>query len=153
MTIEKFLSMLTGSSLFLCRCDQFEDKAELLVSDIEREYYNSLTPGFLKSIERLRKRFFISCWIKNENEVSTMWGAFASSSSGIAIKTNIGRLKMCYHGKRELELFDVRYINHKTEMVQPLIDRTNDYYYFITKRQFYRSENECKHSVNPVLAV
>lgn len=140
LSIEKFLNLLANRTLFLCRADQFEDKAEVLVSDIERDYYPK---AFLNEIEKNRKRVFISSWIKGKSEVSTMWGAFAPKASGIAIKSSIGRLKKCYTGELNLDLLDVRYIDHSVDVVQPS-DRINIFFFYSAKRLLYQSENEVR---------
>lgn len=145
MSVAKFIYLLKHRQLYFGRMDSFEDKAEVLVSDIEKNYWrkelkNNLEPW----IEHERKKVFINCWIKSDIEHSTMWSAYASQGTGVAIKTTVDRLIKAYSGEKNITILDVEYIDHKRQTVQPSCLPMNALRYYSTKRIFYEPEHELR---------
>ncbi len=143
--MEKYLYLITQRKLYFARIDQFEDNAEVLVSDKEINYWKKLFgTDIRKWCEQERKRVFINSWIISQKEVSTMWGSYAPKESGVVIKSTVGRLQKSYLEKEPITLLDVRYINHKTQTVQPGGEPINVLRFFSTKRDVYKAENEIR---------
>lgn len=137
--------LLNRKSLYFSRVDHLEDKAEVLISDIEKEYWrNRLKNDIEPWIERERRRVFINCWIKSEHEISTMWSAYASQGTGVAIKSTVDNLIRSYQGESHISILDVDYIDHRKQTVQPSGERMNTLRFFSTKRIFYNAENEIR---------
>ena len=145
MSIPKYLSLIANQELYLTRVDQLDDKAEILVTRKEIEYWTTLfNADIQKWANKQRKKVYVNCWTVSDYESSTMWGAFADNSTGIAIKTSISRLQSCYLGKKEIDLAIVNYINYETETVQPEGEPINTIRFFSTKRSFYSNEHEIR---------
>ena len=145
MSIPSFLYLLNRKQLFFSRVDHLEDKAEILVSDVEKKYWREVLhsdPG--PWIERERKRVFINCWIKSNNENSTMWSAYASQGTGVALKSTVERLMNSYEGDTHINILDVNYIDHRIQTVQIPGDVENVLRYFAAKRIFYEAEQELR---------
>ena len=145
MTIPNFIYLLNQRLLYFSRVDHLEDKAEVLVSDIEKQYWKTLFRIDLDPwIESERKKVFINCWIKSSIELSTMWSAYATHGEGVAIKTTVDRLIRSYTGEALVTILDVNYIDYKNETVQPQGDRINVLRFFSAKRIFYKPEQELR---------
>ena len=144
MTVPHSLYLLNRKLLYFSRMDQLEDKAEVLVSDIEKEYWKTRDNDLEEWIAHERKRVFINCWIKSDFELSTMWSAYASCGKGVAIKTTVDRLIKSYNGEKHINILDVDYIDHRKQMVQTRGEAMNALRFFSAKRLFYRPENELR---------
>lgn len=145
MSVSHFLFLITHSLLYFSRVDHLKDKAEILVSNIEKQYWKDRFKSDLDSwIEKERKRVFINCWIKSEIEISTMWDAYASNGEGIAIKSTVNRLINSYQGEEHINILDVNYIDHKKESVHSYGECFNAHKFFSTKRILYWPENELR---------
>ena len=145
MSIEHFLYLLYNRYLYFSRVDHLDDKAEILVSEIEKQYWKKLFRTDINPwVARERKRVFINCWIKSDLENSLMWLAFASLGKGVAIKTTVERLINSYLGKKSITISDVNYIDYKKQTAQPGGEPINVLRFFSTKRHFYEAENEIR---------
>lgn len=145
MSIANFFYLLNRELLYFSRVDYLEDKAEILVSDIEKEYWKDVLDNDLEPwIAYERKRIFINCWIKSNCEISTMWSAYAQQGTGVAIKTRVNKLIESYKGDEPISIIDVNYIDHKKQTVQYAGDPINVLRFFSTKRYFYEAEQELR---------
>ena len=145
MSIPRFMYLLNRRKLFFSRVDHLEDKAEILVSEIEKKYWKGILHNDLEPwVERERKRIFINCWIKSNIEISTMWSAYAEQGTGVAIKSTVDRLMGSYEGDTHISILDVNYIDHRVSTVQPPGKVENVLRFFATKRIFYEAEQELR---------
>ena len=145
MPIRYFLTLLNSKLLYFSRVDHLEDKAEVLVSDAERQYWEKVLKIDLGSwVESERKRVFVNCWIKSKMENSVMWSAYASRRKGVVIKTTVDRLIRSYQGEKHVNILDVNYIDHRNQPVQPPNEPINVLRFFSTKRIFYEPEQELR---------
>ena len=145
MSIPSFLYLLNRKQLYFSRVDRLEDKAEILVSEMEKRYWKEVLQNDLEPwIERERKRVFINCWIKSNVENSTMWSAYAAQGTGVAIKSTVDRLMESYKGDTHISILDVNYIDHRVQPVQIPGKKENVLRYFAAKRIFYEAEQELR---------
>ena len=145
MPIRHFLTLLNSKHLYFSRVDHLDDKAEVLVSDAERQYWKKVLKIDLGSwVESERKRVFVNCWIKSKMENSVMWSAFASQGNGVAIKTTVDKLIRSYQGDKHVNILDVNYIDHRLQPIQPPDGPINVLRFFSTKRIFYEPEQELR---------
>lgn len=145
MSVSNFMYLLNRHLLYFSRVDHLEDKAEVLVSEVEKNYWRKILNNDLEPwIHRERTRVFINCWIKSNFEISTMWSAYASQGTGVAIKTTVDRLINSYQGDKHISILDVEYIDHKSQIVQPSGAPINALRFFSTKRLFYEVEHELR---------
>lgn len=146
MTVEKYISLLTTSKLFLCRMDKFEDKWEgawpkrfikNLSEDLERQGF-----GKFNNLHNLHQDIlFINCWHANEHESAAMWDLYSSKRSGLAIKTTVGALKSSVISEDDFMLGRVEYIDVETDT------RTFEYNMIIPaflKRMSFKHESEIR---------
>jgi hypothetical protein len=60
-------------------------------------------------------RAVVLCWHENEYESEAMWSTYVSADEGVALKTNVGRIKAAMRGvPSNLVIARVRYIDHDT---------------------------------------
>lgn len=110
MSIEKFISLLSSSSLHFCRLDKFDDPWEGVWP---KNYLESASQkSNLEVFARVKSKhiLFVNCWHANESESAAMWDLYSSRDSGVAIKTTVGRLKSSLEGG-ETYLGAVRYVD------------------------------------------
>jgi len=101
MSMSKFESLLTTSSLYFCRQDLFPDPFEgklflgdsSELSDADRAFYAAYqldeTPEKLKEqFEIHRTCVFASCWHRNTKESGRMWLAYTPDPNSVVITTS-----------------------------------------------------------------
>ncbi len=104
MTIDKFLHLLTSSSLWFSRCDYFEDGWEGRYSDAT---YQTFLKSFIGPEDKIREMWtwhqdrnheirnclFINCWHISEEESAALWQIYSTYGKSVAIKSTIHRLR------------------------------------------------------------
>ena len=152
MAIDKFLHLISSSSLWFSRCDYFEDGWEGHYSDAtydtfsksskrpEAETQNSW--GWIQNLNHVCRNYLhINCWHINEDESAALWQIHSTSGKSVAIKTSVGRLRdaiadtdMSIYGGR------VRYLDYAKE-VMPM---ENIFTPYLRKRRSFFFENELR---------
>ncbi|WP_421526334.1 DUF2971 domain-containing protein [Pseudomonas yamanorum] len=145
MTVEKYLSLLATSRIFLCRLDNFEDTWEgawpkafmqgILQMLKERGIDGSTLPTIHK------KWLFVSCWHANNYESAAMWDLYSTKRSGVAIRTTIGRLKKSIVSTSEYMIGQVEYLDVESD------PRALDFNMLVPaflKRMSFKHENEVR---------
>lgn len=146
MTVEKYLSLLAGSKLFLCRLDQFEDTWEGVwpkkFTDAVRESLKARGIADYNNIHSVhRDILFVSCWHANDYESAAMWDLYSSKSSGVAIRTTVGDLKDALAGEVDYMLGQVEYVDIETD---PRMFEFNVIIPAYLKRMSFKHENEVR---------
>ncbi len=97
MNFDKFVSLLTTSSLHLSRIDTLKDAREgrwPIRGASEADDPDSVDP---EETARIRKKFreqmFVSCWCAAKEELLPMWGLYTDDQFGIAMMTDLESLK------------------------------------------------------------
>jgi hypothetical protein len=88
--LERFLTLLGSSSLYICRLDSLDDQWE------------GLWPSFLWRVAgdqtdwhgHLRRYLFVNCWHESAYESAAFWDQYGKRGS-VAIRSTVGRLKGC----------------------------------------------------------
>lgn len=163
MDFSKLIGLLENKSLYLTRADRFEDPLEGHLPDwyIKKRFishslfsdesvesrYNDHRESFIRIIEDLRRRTFISCWNKGKEESYALWQIYAKNH-GVAIKTTVRKLNKVIKGTNA-KVSNVKYINDEEEhIVFPDVDgnKFNTYLrnYFVCKNKHYFYENEVR---------
>lgn len=116
LTMEKLLALLTSESLHFTRLDKFQDpwegtlptrrrarleEIDRRVSENFRQYSSSLR-------NETRKLYFLNCWHISEHESAALWAQYASS--GLAIRSTVGRLQAATHEEADLTIKRVNYV-------------------------------------------
>lgn len=145
MTVEKYLSLLTTSKLFLCRLDNFEDpwegawpKAFLqgLLNELKKD---GVDGGNLQSAHK--KWLFVSCWHANEYESAAMWDLYSTKSSGVAVRTTVGALKKSVISSQNYTIGQVDYLDVESD---PRSLEFNMLVPAFLKRMSFKHENEVR---------
>jgi len=104
MSLEKLISLLDSSELFFTRPDLFDDPYDG-ISESTAEFIAEMEEDtdFIQAFLDERKRFGVNCWYINEFESEAMWKLYANSSYGIAIKSNIKRIKKAIKDEVEIK--------------------------------------------------
>lgn len=128
-SLPKFLNLVSKSALYFQRMDLFGDPYEGQVSKptLERleDMYKTIAESTelfdsnLELIEALRETTYLNCWRRDKYEDYGMWHAYTDPSSGLAIKTSVGRLREAitvdedFQG--QLELKQIEYIDYRQD--------------------------------------
>jgi hypothetical protein len=114
LDLGRFLWMLETQSLYFARLAEFNDRFEATLPAGLRERLNRTPSSFLDKMYQLyADRSVITCWHENEYESEAMWSLYTSGPEGVAIKTNVGRVRAAMRGgPSNLLIARVRYIDH-----------------------------------------
>lgn len=143
MSLDKFIYLISENKLYFCRIDKFEDDRECTLTTIDKKIfrYNEKAKYYW---ERERTRYFISCWIKANNELALMWNTYGKK--GIAIKTTVGKLieSLSEDTQHDIYISCVNYIDYKKESSQATGKALNALRIPMTKRNFFEQEKEVR---------
>lgn len=152
MDFWKFLKLLNSSELYFPNVemmgDQHEGKIPQKIFDLmlkEDELLgrkNKFAQNYKEFIEnRLRKKTLILSWNANSTESFEFWKMYAKEKLGIAIKTNLDRLKNSVKDAEEnIYIGEVRYYDDN----KPTYRTGNTFYTFLTKNNYYEFESEVR---------
>lgn len=139
-SFSKFVSMLVTGSLYFCRIDELEDRAEGVLPDKMRLYYGDQITEILN---KERTRTFVNCWHINELESNLMWRAYSYGEPAVAVESTVKRMQevlrplpdQYFPGK-------VKYIDFNTDQYTPHNVPANCILPVFHKRKFFESESE-----------
>ncbi|WP_238656071.1 hypothetical protein [Paenibacillus piscarius] len=127
MNLPKFMSLLTNSSIFFTRADKFEDPLEGEMPEaakkelFDKDFFNvdlyaiiskfigrevtkvGLAEETINMYKSYKSTTFISCWTSFQAESYALWKIYGEDY-GVAIQTNIGKLKNLIEEKAFLYL-------------------------------------------------
>lgn len=147
MNLEKLLSILNGQALFfpsvklLIKSDRYEGQPTL--ADLAAL---SLAPSVAKELNQYNKSFvaslFFNCWHMNDSESDAMWKVYIDGKEGVAIRSNISRLKQCFQKSKEnVFLGEIAYVN-EDHVSKDVLD--HPVHRFMRKRLAFRHEQEVR---------
>lgn len=147
MNLEKLLSILSNQALFfpsvttLIRSDRYEGQptpAEIADSGLTITDAREIDKYNASDIASL----FFNCWHMNDSESDAMWKIYVTGTGGVAIRSNISRLKSCFqHSLEDIGLGRIMYIGD---------DHIGDKFFdhlaqrFMRKRLAFRHEQEIR---------
>ena len=159
---EVFVNLLDTESLYFTRADKFEDPYEgFIPQSIMEAYKHSLkrvTPevfveAIMKQHEASRKYVMCNCWHQNVVESMAMWEKYHMRNSGVAIKTNMEKMKNSLTSEYSIYIGKIEYIYENTDEEQymknflqskiPLAKKLTYFPYF-RKRKEYEHEQEVR---------
>lgn len=146
MDFAKFANLIETSSLWFNRIDQFEDPFEGTYSHANEKLRNNIydftiPKEIYEQIQSLAQdHLFVSCFHQNKYESAAMWRLYADTN-GIAIKTNVERLKNCFvKEKRDVYISRVEYIDFEKDF----LPEGNMFYLGTHKRKSFEYEQEIR---------
>ncbi|WP_156332629.1 hypothetical protein [Rhodopseudomonas sp. AAP120] len=170
MSLAKFLSLLTTSSLFFCQAKRLriEDPYEGTLArpnleicrlvaqneDFARRFFQIPSNEPVEGLKRIfsfeqQKRLgnisasatYVNCWNISEHESAFLWSIYASPTDGIAVRSTVGRLKEAFTNEiRQIYIGPIRYIDYNSEA----IDQGNALNPFFRKRKSFEAERELR---------
>lgn len=144
-SLEHFLWLIRNKALYFGRADGYEDKREILTTDLHAKlfYYNNIE-ALQRDVERDKPHTFLNCWTMSEHESYLMWKAYSNINNGVVIKTNANRLMASYSGDASITIGKVEYIDEHTQSAQPFGQELNWLYLVFSKLWFYSDEKELR---------
>lgn len=94
---ERFLELLQFSQLYFASARQFDDPFEGAVAVLPLDF--PIDPRYAepefgeKAFEELRRLTKVSCWHRAGYESDAMWQLYAGSRKGVAVRTNLDRIR------------------------------------------------------------
>ena len=171
MSLPKFLSIVTRNCLYFCQLDHLRrsiDPFEGTLSKLDLEFFRrvsddqefarralklegepskaileALSPDVQKQTTNMAARIaYVNCWNMCEYESAFLWSVYASHGDGIAIRSNIGKLKSALEKEpRALFIGKVKYTDFEREHVQNL---GNFMVPIFHKRKSFEAEQELR---------
>jgi hypothetical protein len=152
MSLSKYISLLSTSTLFFSRADKFEDSFEgsstvptqsLIKEHFKREISKGINVNqqYLDILRYTRKDSFINCWHMNDYESLAMWDIYTNNGEGIAIQSTYRSLCDSINEYNEdVNIGKVKYIDYNSALI-PMLYTINPLLY---KRISYAHENELR---------
>lgn len=151
LNFSKLLSLIETEALFFCNANKLEDKFEgtLTIRNVEglRSIFkdNPDEEANIKIIRenwaRVRNQAFLNCWYLGNDESALMWKAYTNGGEGVAIKSNVGRLRSCFNSvDQDICVGQVEYIDYKRGII-PCHDPVH---LLLFKRRSFAGENEIR---------
>ncbi|GAA0310505.1 DUF2971 domain-containing protein [Psychrobacter aestuarii] len=95
--IDRLIDFLTTGELYFASAREFDDKFEGAVAIVSPEYKTdpryTRTEGTEKAFEELKRLTKVSCWHRSLYESDAMWQLYADERKGVAIQTNLDKIK------------------------------------------------------------
>lgn len=147
-SLAKFLGLLDKSALYFCRHDKFDDSFEGMLSEKDKQIFDSLQPGMSKNVVGDGSGcYYSNCWTKSKIDEYVLWKTYASLKDGVAVKTTVERLinSLDVSDKRLVYISYVLYIDYQNEYTfQKMGGVVNILAPHFTKREYFRSEKELR---------
>lgn len=152
MPIDKFLHLLTSSSLWFSRCDFFEDGWEGRYSDATfatflrsfkgpEEKIRDFWDWHQRQNQEIQNCLYINCWHINEEESAALWQIYSTFGKSVAVKTTMHRLRDAVADNNlSIQCGRVKYLNYANETM-PM---ENLFTPFMRKRRSFAFENELR---------
>ena len=159
MNFQKFMSMLTNSSLYFSRLDKLGDPFEGLYSKariqfdekVYDSYDSSEASDYGKSViiwmhlapYKQRRTSFVNCWHMSDYETELLWSRYSFMDGGVAIQSTFERLKSCLKIPHAVYIGIIKYKDWATEPT-PIGNLMNP---IVTKRINYQDERELRAAI------
>lgn len=151
MDLPKFLSLIEQKALYFALPAQLEDKWEArvhgadykaLVEALGAERASTLKAGS----ERVFSATALNCWYHGEEESVAMWALYTQRAYGVAIRSNVGRLKKALQASPEIvQLGLVQYRDLADKSTTPLdVQCVPPLIFLFQKRRCYQHESELR---------
>jgi hypothetical protein len=147
-TLPKFLSLLSKSSLYMCRQDKFDDSFEGVMTNKDVAFFESKVPGITNSMKGDSLGCtYSNCWTLSEVDEYVLWSTYASLSDGVAVQSTVSRLITALDPDepRHVYVSKVQYIDYESDYSFKL---TGGYANMIaphfSKRPYFSAEKELR---------
>jgi len=151
MDLPKFLAVLEQGALYFPAISELPDKWEAVIdrrfsSSVASMVAPSISGSLISSFQQFNQTALVNCWYMGDVESIAMWTLYTSTDYGIAIKSNVGRLKKAFEAAPEhVYLGTVEYRDHEalsTSLYPP--SEVNAVRTLLQKRVCYKHECELR---------
>lgn len=147
-SLAKFLGMISHSSLYLCRQDQFDDSFEGVMTKKDAAFFDSFAPGTSKNMNGDSLGcFYSNCWTKSDVDEYVLWSSYASLKDGVAVQSTVLKLISSFDetDPRPVYVSDVQYINYEDDFSFGMTrGKANLIAPRFSKRRFFEAEKELR---------
>ena len=144
MPLPAFLALLEDGKLYFTRADKLSDPNEFPIIENDAKAFRMSMEDYKVSIKRIKEETYFNCWRLSEYESFGMWNAYADSSTGIAIKTDVKSLFSSVNTPTDITAGKVSYIDRRSEMTQKWGSELNLFYITFAKTKPYENESELR---------
>ncbi len=147
MSFAKLISILQAGALFFTRMDLLEDKFE---GRLPRTTFSNMDDVTRKVFEDFRLNTAVNCWSMSHEESIGLWKSYVPHKEGVAIRSDIGRLKRSLLEESEFNeasifIGEVNYVDYDDHDFQENTPGLfNAIIPFFSKRKFFKYENELR---------
>jgi hypothetical protein len=147
-TLPKFLSLLSSSSIYMCRQDKFDDSFEGAMTKKDEAFFESKAAGITKGMKGDSLGCtYSNCWTKSDVDEYVLWSSYASLKDGVAIQSTVLKLitALDSEDKRLVYVSDVQYIDYNTQYSFQLTGNiANMIAPHFSKRPYFEAEKELR---------
>ena len=130
--LSKLISLLKEKRLFFCRADKYSDPFECSTPQREYEYRKQVSLKRANNdhtkakvqvdtmstfFQKVKQSTVVNCWHINATESDAMWRIYLKTNEGVAIQSNISRMKEAFKSAPEnIYASKVRYIDYSKDI-------------------------------------
>lgn len=105
-SLAKFIGLLESSQMYFSRQDQFDDKGEGRLSQLDKKLLSKYPTSLVEQMESDSVGcYYANCWTLSESDEYVLWNTYASLHDGVAIKSSVGRIKRAFDSKDERNVY------------------------------------------------
>ena len=147
-SLPKFLSLLSSSSLYLCRQDKFDDGFEGAMTKKDEAFFESKVSGITKGMKGDSLGCtYSNCWTKSDLDEYVLWSSYATLQDGVAIQSTVNGLITALdpEDKRPVYVSNVQYIDYEKDYSFRLTrGHANMIAPHFSKRPYFEAEKELR---------
>lgn len=130
LTLQKLISLLSSSSLFLARLDSLNDPHEGSYPKQMIDYRDNLykSEGQLEHLPQhvwgnklSRTCCYVNCWAQSDFESEALWRLYTGSNEGVAIRSTYSKLLNVIRNDDELFIGCINYIDYDLQRFDNLL--------------------------------
>lgn len=147
-SLSKFIGLLESSELFFSRQDQFDDRGEGRLSQLDRSFLLRHSGSIAEHLEGDQHGcFYANCWTMSESDEYVLWNTYASLEDGIAVKSTVRRIIRALDEKDERAVYIAR-VEYYDEITGSTFNASggivNQLALAFSKRKYFIAEKELR---------
>lgn len=147
-TLPKFLSLISSSSLYMCRQDKFDDSFEGAMTKKDEAFFESKSAGITEGMKGDSLGCtYSNCWTRSEVDEYVLWSSYASLKDGVAVQSTVLNLITALDPSdpRHVYVSNVQYIDYDADYSFQLTKGiANMIAPHFSKRQYFEAEKELR---------
>jgi hypothetical protein len=158
MGLDKFIDLIINNRLYFTNAANLTDKYEISIPDsvidrkremlLNKEYDQESVENEIQIFKHYNEPYknltLVNCWSLGRHESYSQWKIYLDGSkSGVAIRTTVGKLKKAIENATQVyqEPIYISKVDYRSYIPPEKYNRITS---VITKRNFYRSEEELR---------